>query len=643
MKTTVILVAFLFCASISSAQINSQTPWTWMKGDNTINKPGVYGTKCIPATGNKPGARNFGTTWKDAAGKLWLFGGSGYATSAIGYLNDLWKFDPLINKWVWIKGDSATGQPAIYGTCGIGNVANKPGAAFASISWTDDSHNLWLFGGFGFSHNSFGFLNSLWKYNTNTNEWTWVKGDSTVDEPAQYGEMGIESSSSKPGARYGSQTWTDANGNLWMYGGYGYDTSGSGILNDIWKYNPSTNKWTWINGDQAVEQVAIYGTKGVPSASCKPGARYVSSSWTDQSGHLWLFGGYGYDEYDCGDLNDLWKYDPSTNEWTWMNGDNVINQPGFYGEKGVASPSNKPGARYVSCSWKDAYDEIWMFGGYGYDASQTGYLNDLWKYNPYNNTWTWVKGDNTIDQFGVYGTQGLPDTSNKSGARTGSVSWSDGIGNLWLFGGYGYDGSSSGVLNDLWKINSLEMPLPVHLLHFSGALQHETVRLQWTAELETDFSHFAIQRSFDGTHFSTIGNVTGAGNGNRNEYGYTDIDWKNRPQLKAFYRLQLVDKNGRFTYSNILRFDRKQSGLSISLFPNPAVHSLNLSFDQGQPGTANFRITDMKGTLITEQVEYMAAGRISMNFDVSKLPPSAYILTVIKKDGVTATQKFIKQ
>jgi hypothetical protein len=42
-----------------------------------------------------------------------------------------------------------------------------------------------------------------------------------------------------------------------------------------------------------------------------PGSRLDASGWTDSSGHLWLFGGQGYDasgNYISGHLNDLWMY-----------------------------------------------------------------------------------------------------------------------------------------------------------------------------------------------------------------------------------------------------------------------------------------------------------------------------------------------
>ena len=48
-----------------------------------------------------------------------------------------------------------------------------------------------------------------------------------------------------------------------------------------------------MSGSNTINQVGIYGTKGVPDAANVPGARYDSISWTDSDGNFWLFGGYG--------------------------------------------------------------------------------------------------------------------------------------------------------------------------------------------------------------------------------------------------------------------------------------------------------------------------------------------------------------
>lgn len=73
--------------------------WAWVSGaaySGELPSPtGVYGTQGAAAVGNVPGGRVFSTSWIDAAGQLWLFGGESYNTSnQQNYFNDLWKFTP---------------------------------------------------------------------------------------------------------------------------------------------------------------------------------------------------------------------------------------------------------------------------------------------------------------------------------------------------------------------------------------------------------------------------------------------------------------------------------------------------------------------------------------------------------------------
>lgn len=642
MKNRVLFIAILLCASTLSAQINPASPWVWMKGDNTVDQYGVYGTSGIANSLNKPGARNISATWRDIAGNLWLLGGMGLGKTNSGLLNDLWKFDPVTLKWTWINGDDEPDNFSIYGTPGTASPSNKPGGIYSGISWRDNTGNFWLFGGYGFSEDQVGLLNTLWKYDVSLNEWTWVSGDKIINRPGSYGAKGSTNNINKPGARYCSQSWTDSNGDLWLFGGFGYGANAysSGALNDLWKYSIATNEWTWMNGDSTIEPKAFYGTKSIPGGLNIPGGRYLSTSWKDRDGLIWIFGGYGFDETNLGFLNDLWKYDPASNEWTWISGDNTTDQPGEYGVQGTASVMNKPGGRYTASSWIDQAGDFWLFGGYGFDTTQTGYLNDLWKYHPSSGEWTWVKGDKIIDQPAVYGTQCQPDSSNKSGARMSSISWTDGIGNLWLFGGYGFDSNNSGSLNDLWRVNSNQFLLPVHLLSFTGLLNEEAVYLKWQTEEEMNFSHFNIQRSFDGAIFSTCGKMKSAGNGAL--YNWQDGELKNHPWQKVFYRLQVVNKTGLSSYSKVLLFDKRQEAVAIRVFPNPATSTLNLSFVQKQQGNAQISIFDMKGVMIRKQSENIAAGRVSLNIDVSTLPAASYFIAV-HTGNISIQKPFIKQ
>lgn len=128
--------------------------------------------------------------------------------------------------------------------------------------------------------------------------------------------------------------------------------------------------------------------------------------------------------------------------------------------QGIAAVGNVPGSRNQATGRADNTGSLWLFGGTGMDSTGTqGLLNDLWKFSPITAEWTWVSGSNTVPALyggerGIYGTQGLPAASNVPGARQGAISWADGSGNFWLFGGIGYDSKgTSGYLNDLWEFS----------------------------------------------------------------------------------------------------------------------------------------------------------------------------------------------
>ena len=256
----------------------------------------------------------------------------------------------------------------------------------------------------------------------------------------------------------GFAKWTDANGNLWLFGGSAWNasTSSEAYLNDLWEYSPQSGEWTWVGGSDTFNPGGVYGTQGAAAGTNVPGARSGALSWTDAKGNFWLFGGIGYDSAgQYGELNDLWEYSPSTGEWTWVNGSNTKNATGVYGTQGVAAAANVPSPRDSAASWMDAGGNLWLFGGEGYLVSTGFYhrLNDLWKFSPASGEWTWVAGSSGFDATGVYGTQGAASAANVPGARAAMFFWQDTNGNAWLFGGYQYDDSTNTrfEMNDLWK------------------------------------------------------------------------------------------------------------------------------------------------------------------------------------------------
>ncbi|MFP5229112.1 MAG: kelch repeat-containing protein [Acidobacteriota bacterium] len=315
-----------------------------------------------------------------------------------------------------------------------------------------------------------------------------MSGSSTADQPGIYGSRGTPAPSNIPGARENAVSWTDRQGNFWLFGGFGYDSAGTQCyLNDLWKFDPATGQWAWISGSSTIPyssgqsgicsnagQPGIYGTSGTPSSTNTPGSRSNAVSWTDAGGNLWLFGGIGVDANGAfGYLDDLWVFSPTTNEWACMGGNSTLQgrtgSPGLYSSWMEPAPTSYPGARQLATAWTDSSGNLWLFGGLGLDSTGTlGYLNDLWEFSPTIGQWAWMGGSDVLDQPGTYGALRTPAFMNTPASRDGALGWTDKSGNLWLFGGYapGYStGPNSGMLeglfNDLWEYQPAASGLPL--------------------------------------------------------------------------------------------------------------------------------------------------------------------------------------
>ena len=451
-----------------------------MAGSSTVGsnggQSGVYGVLRTPAAGNVPGGRYGAANWTDGAGHFWLFGGYGYDVNGnFGYLNDLWEFNPSTVEWAWMSGSDTVGghggQPGVYGTLGTAAAGNTPGSRNFPATWIDSAGNLWLFGGWDYDADAIaGELNDLWQFDPSTNEWTWMGGSSTAGphdgQSGTYGTLGTAAPGNTPGGLFAPSSWTDGSGDFWLFGGQGFDGNGNfHELNSLWDRDAVTTEWAWMGGSKTVgtngDVPGVYGTLGAPAAGNIPGNRSDASSWT--GGGLWLFGGTGYDSAGNGGfLNDLWEFNPALNQWAWMSGSNTVGsngaQSGVYGALGIPAAGNAPGGRDDATAWTDANGNLWLLGGFGADSGGNGgYLNDVWVFNPGSGDWAWMAGSSTVGsnggQPGVYGTLGVAAAGNIPGGREAASGWTDSSGNLWLFGGYGYDASGNlGYLNDLWKV-----------------------------------------------------------------------------------------------------------------------------------------------------------------------------------------------
>src|SRR4051812_47725760 len=108
--------------------------------------------------------------------------------------------------------------------------------------------------------------------------------------------------------------------------------------------------WTWISGENKDTVDGVYGSLGVPSINNHPPGLNAPVYWKDKQGNFWIYGGSAV---NAGYTWDMWRYNPATNEWTWMKHFAKNSFPA-YGIKGVPAGTNSPGIReFEAAAWVD--------------------------------------------------------------------------------------------------------------------------------------------------------------------------------------------------------------------------------------------------------------------------------------------------
>jgi hypothetical protein len=170
--------------------------------------------------------------------------------------------------------------------------------------------------------------------------------------------------------------------------------------------------------------------------------------------------------------------------------------------------------------------------------------------------------------------------------------------------------------------------LPITLEYFGGNYSNNEVTLNWKYESQTNFSHFVVEKSLDGIVFNKVQNLYLT---NSQYYNYKDIDLNTASTF--FYRLKLVDNNGTYSYSNIIKIHTGPV-LSFSILGNPAKDKLNIT---GLKRGAILKFIDNTGKMLFQR----NIQDQSLSMDISFLSSGIYYLQY-SVNGFIENKKLIK-
>jgi ELWxxDGT repeat protein len=180
--------------------------------------------------------------------------------------------------------------------------------------------------------------------------------------------------------------------------------------------------------------------------------------------------------------------------------------------------------------------------------------------------------------------------------------------------------------------------LPVQLISFEGTSSSKANILNWQASSETDFSHYLVQKSENNSDFASIGTVKGGNLKNeKSTYSYTDTP------TAAYYRLQMVDQNGKSSFSNIIYLDGAKPEVEVGeLYPNPSIDkNVQLVVKTNKAGVWKVKILDGLGRQSANHTIQLNKGLNLVPFELQDTTGLQYIL--LEYEGKYFTRKILKQ
>jgi hypothetical protein len=164
--------------------------------------------------------------------------------------------------------------------------------------------------------------------------------------------------------------------------------------------------------------------------------------------------------------------------------------------------------------------------------------------------------------------------------------------------------------------------LPVDFVKFDAQCSPAGNNLTWTTASEKDNAYFDVQKSTDGSTWTSIGRVNGAGSSNSTKtYQFTDHSGGT-----AQYRIKQVDNNGAVAYSSIVRTSCSSSSFYVKLYPIPARDKLTLVVNLDKAVKSNVYVVDNNGRVVMSLPLTMNKGVNNFTLDVSHLSQGQYYL-----------------
>jgi hypothetical protein len=186
-----------------------------------------------------------------------------------------------------------------------------------------------------------------------------------------------------------------------------------------------------------------------------------------------------------------------------------------------------------------------------------------------------------------------------------------------------------------------QIPLGINWNYFFVTMSDNIPSLNWSAQYDRG-TLFEIQRSYDGTNFYNIKNITAENS--KSVYNFND-EKVNAKSNVVYYRIKAIEPNETSKYSETrtVKFSNR-TGVTIQTAPSPFTSDFNINYQTTEKGMIAIRVFNLNGQqqLVKNAVVNNGFNSITVT-EATCLSKGMYMVQVSSNNKLIATEKIIKQ
>lgn len=183
--------------------------------------------------------------------------------------------------------------------------------------------------------------------------------------------------------------------------------------------------------------------------------------------------------------------------------------------------------------------------------------------------------------------------------------------------------------------------LPIKVNYFNAAKGDGYNTLNWRAECTSAQATFVIERSSTGTDFAAINTITASQQRCLQPFDYTDNGAGSLGTL--YYRLKVIDENGKVNYSSIVKISAQQKDMQlVGVSPNPVVNMAQLSIASVKKDNIDLQVVSLDGKVVYRTRVTVQPGTSVVNIEVASLQSGVYTIKGVFSNGEMSTVRFVK-